>query len=125
MSDKELLELAAKAAGIKVHGLADKFVAQHDYGPDGLCVANDRGGDSLWNPLTDDGDAFRLMVKLNLNLYVDCAFENVQARMVYVENNVSYDPNYRSIKQDSVTDPLTTARRVIVELAAKLGKEMK
>lgn len=67
-TDRKLLRLAAKAAGIKVHGLADKFVAQHDMGRDGLCIANDRGGDSLWNPLTDDGDALRLAVKLGLTV---------------------------------------------------------
>ena len=54
-TEREMLEFAAKACGITVHGLADKFVAQHDYGSSGLCVANDRGGDSLWNSVYEDG----------------------------------------------------------------------
>jgi hypothetical protein len=119
-NDRELLELAAKAAGI----------TYKEYLPDPDSeLSVDEEFDALingiWDPLTDDGDAFRLMVKLNLNLYVDCAFDNVKARMVCAENNVGYDPNYRSARQDGVTDPLAAARRVIVELAAKLGKEMK
>jgi len=51
MSDRELLELAAKAAGVAI----DPIDAVHE--PDGW---------TCWNPLNDDGDALRLAVKLNL-----------------------------------------------------------
>ncbi len=55
MSDRELLEAAARAAGI-----TDVWWDDAGYGwPD----------PSLhWNPLTDDGDALRLAVKLNLTI---------------------------------------------------------
>ncbi|MEY4636536.1 MAG: hypothetical protein RJA55_2334 [Acidobacteriota bacterium] len=49
MTDRELLDAAAKAAGMKK----------------GTCF--DEYGD-LWNPLTDDGDALRLAVKLQLTV---------------------------------------------------------
>ena len=49
MTDRELLELAAKAAGIAVS--FDR--ARRDWG---------------WNPLDDDGDALRLAVKLRIDL---------------------------------------------------------
>ena len=51
MTDRELLELAAKAAGIKtsLHKETDSLWID---------------GPRVWNPLTDDGDALRLAVKL-------------------------------------------------------------
>jgi hypothetical protein len=62
MTDRELLELAAKAAGKKVH---TRNQADRD-----ACGAGDVGlwiseGQTCWNPLTDDGDAFRLLVTLH------------------------------------------------------------
>ena len=56
MTDRELLELAAKAAGLEF----DPTV-QNQFGL--LVVAEDASCQSdqkLWNPLTDDGDALRL-----------------------------------------------------------------
>jgi len=67
MTDRELLELAAKAAGMVVH-------AGHQNGRD-ACGAGDIGlwivdGASCWNPLTNDGDALRLAVKLRLQITI-------------------------------------------------------
>ena len=63
MNDRELLERAAKAAGLTIH-------AKHQASRD-ACGAGDIGlwisrKSTCWNPLTDDGDALRLAVKLNL-----------------------------------------------------------
>ena len=62
MNDRELLELAAKAAGLEIH---KQIQAKRDSSIDpeaaGLFIAN---GSTWWNPLTDDGDALRLAVKL-------------------------------------------------------------
>lgn len=55
MTDKELLEAAAKAASVKLHWHAGKTYMRPDMEP----------MDS-WNPLTDDGDALRLAVKLEM-----------------------------------------------------------
>lgn len=52
MTDRELLELAAKAAGIE-----------------GLSFDRTRR-DWPWNPLDDDGDALRLAVKLFLHIHI-------------------------------------------------------
>jgi len=57
MNDRELLELAAKAAGYKLMPSLP-----HDDGLR-LYTANQIGY-IKWNPLTDDGDALRLAVKL-------------------------------------------------------------
>lgn len=60
MSDRELLKKAAKAAGID---------AQFEpCNGDAIVLANPRGFDIYWNPLTDDGDALRLAVALRISL---------------------------------------------------------
>lgn len=68
MTDRELLELAAKAAGLEL----DWDV------PDGASPwvitgeGSDRGPVAPWNPLEDDGDALRLALSLSLDLVFDC-----------------------------------------------------
>lgn len=58
MSDRELLEAAAKAIGFDLHiNLADA----PQLWKDGKYV-------QFWNPLQDDGDALRLAVKLQLQI---------------------------------------------------------
>lgn len=70
-TDRELLELAAKAAGIDGawHEIYGTEVGQDACGIS--AVAAPRWGDKLWDPLTDDGDALRLAVKLQLWLHVE------------------------------------------------------
>lgn len=62
MSERELLELAAKVAGIYDDGEWPRVDDAHGF------FLRD------WNPLTDDGDALRLAVKLGLD--VDCSESN-------------------------------------------------
>ena len=65
--DRVLLERAAKAAGIEVHG----NVLRRD-GTWGLYVGDGEIGCwDVWNPLLDDGDAFRLAVKLEIDMLTD------------------------------------------------------
>ena len=92
MSDRELLELAAKAAGI-----ADGDVFW------GMKHKKE------WQPLTDDGDALRLAVKLG----IDIEFEG--------ENIVFADGNYSEFLPP---DPVAATRRAIVRAAAEIGKAM-
>ena len=58
MTDRELLELAAKAADVAMLGWNDG--GEPYSGGIGSILPSGR----VWNPLADDGDAFRLMVKL-------------------------------------------------------------
>lgn len=60
MTDRELLEAAAKAAEIDLWH-ADVFTT-------GLTRKVSGDGVLRWNPLTDDGDALRLAVKLQINI---------------------------------------------------------
>ena len=95
-SDRELLELAAKAVGgeYKNHALGGMYLA---FPP------NWNG--MRWNPLTDDGDALRLAVKLNL------LYGKVFARNV-ADNHEDGDDIYAA------------TRRAIVRAAASIGEAM-
>lgn len=106
MNDRELLELAAKAAGINTEG-------QYAYSS---ILTDD---DKIWNPLTDDGDALRLAVKLHLT--IDRS-EVKPAAVVYCDWQDR--PLVQTI-EDHGNDPYAATRRAIVRAAAEIGKEMK
>ena len=109
MTDRELLELAAKAAGIKLvwHGTDDPW-----------CFATTLAG-IKWNPLTDDGDALRLAVKLKVDLIRD--FDRID--IVYDNGNEAVSEYLYDLP--TPTDPYAATRRAIVRAAAEIGKEMK
>lgn len=111
MTDRELLEQAAKAAGITVDGLASRHIAQ-GVGPDDLLIRNERGGHSVWNPLTDDGDALRLLNKLGLEL-----------RHVHGKAHAGAQDKFWCTEQwfpDG--DQNAATRRAIVRAAAEIGR---
>jgi hypothetical protein len=95
-TDRELLELAAKAA----HG---------NFGKQML--------DSGWSPLTDDGDALRLAVKLRLRVCTPratpCAIASNGDVVGYSEDELG--------DQLIITDPYIATRRAIVRAAAALA----
>jgi len=103
MSDKELLELAAKAAGIKI--------SQWSNAQAGGFLPGGRG--DFWNPLTDDGDALRLAV--NLNLKVMC--RELGAGVHSQDGKITVS--------EFAEDPYAATRRAIVIAAAEIGKGMK
>jgi hypothetical protein len=117
MTDKELLEYAAKAAGIKIPTKEDypyAYIDHHGIHRDISC-----GGDgtrmSHWNPLTDDGDALRLAVKLRL------PFRDGLNGTVETGNERSGRPIWELWGDD----PLAATRRAIVRAAAEIGRSMK
>lgn len=61
ITDRELLDLAARAAGIALGEWSDEYQV--------YWVDARLGG--WWNPLTDDGDAQRLSVKLRIPIWFD------------------------------------------------------
>ena len=92
MEDRELLEAAAKAAG-----MSHLWVAELDStSPD-------------WNPLTDDGHALRLAVKLRLVVDV-----GTHAAHVFYEGPGAVEAHG--------ADPNAATRRAIVRAAAEVGK---
>ena len=100
--DRELLELAAKAAGIELKW----------NGTDApWCFAETLAG-VKWDPLTDDGDALRLAVKLRLT--VGCP-------------GVARDANGATqfVSEETEQDDFAATRRAIVRAAAEVGRGMK
>ena len=97
-TDRELLELAAKAAGIEVN--------------DDMRELWQFKGSSAWNPLTDDGDALRLAVKLGL--MIDYA----------TKTEVGVGNGFGDFYEKSGTDPYAATRRAIVRAAAEIGRSM-
>ena len=109
MSDKELLELAAKAAGIELEW-------PQDYGGADHLSPHDTSTRQILNPLTDDGDALRLAVKLNIEFACFDDSQKVNAG-VWSEDSKPYDcmTPYNGDKQ-------AATRRAIVRAAAEIGK---
>ena len=103
MTDKELLELAAKACGFEVRIYSGMCV---DRGTDCVCVTKDG---LKWNPLTDDGDALRLAVELELELWFGGGGLNAGGMTMDIE-------------EDYGQDPFAATRRSIVRAAAEIGK---
>ena len=105
MTNRELLELAAKAAGLHIKGhqvdyndtfthlvVGAKFTKQKD----------------KWNPLTEDGDAFRLAITTGDWGHLDDLLFQFGSRGI----------NFQA-------DPAAAIRYAIVRAAAEIGKEMK
>lgn len=123
MTDREMLELAAKAAELKIVGDVDKMICQPDHRAGGYVIRNDRGGDSCWNPLTDDGDALRLAVKLGLDI-------NQTWKVVLGDDNYPMASVHVSLHDEMFVyelkefDPCAATRRAIVRAAAEIGRRM-
>lgn len=102
-NDREQLELAAKAAGIKGWWSGDDYCYAYK---ENLNVP------VPWNPLTDDGDALRLAVKLGIHYrlydnYISASFGNGE---VFCE--------------EFNDAPYAATRRAIVRAAAEIGRAM-
>lgn len=108
MNDRELLELAANAAGYKTI----KYIDMRSNGLDVRYGIDEAiwNGDNYWNPLIDDGDALSLAVKLRLVVSVSLHFVSVWG----LDFNV---------RESNDNDPYAATRRAIVLIAAAIGKE--
>ena len=111
MSDRELLEDAAKAAGMNVSW--DHYDPDYCAGAEGMFLNGQRSPDNskYWNPLTNDGDALRLAVR--------CAqlfgfYRFLRAWLVAM-----------ATEHGDFADPLAATRRAIGRAAAELGRSKK
>jgi hypothetical protein len=107
MTDRELLELAAKAAGYALCEWPDETGK--------LRAEIEPNWRPVWNPLTSDGDALRLAVKLRLPLR-DGLNGTVET---------GNERSGRPIWEFWGTDPYAATRRAIVRAAAEIGRAMK
>jgi hypothetical protein len=110
MTDREMLELAAKAAGI------DWFDEPAASLGKGLHLKSG----SFWNPRTDNGDALTLAIDLGLAI-------RVLQKCVYVETDPEtlLGPSQYSALEMYGDDPYAAARRAIVSVAAEIGRGVK
>ena len=112
MTDRELLELAAKAAGLKIATWGEPNDYSHRDGE----VAYVRDEERCWyewNPLIDDGDALVLAVDCGIDVKLPgavCQAATQDARFCCSE---SYGD-----------DPYAATRRAIVRAAAEIGRGM-
>lgn len=111
MTDRELLELAAKAAGINI----DYSYAGRGFDVLGNAVLDWHNG-TKWSPLTDDGDALRLAVKLGIDIFTRI---NINGKFVVTERS---DINFCPELIGDGIDAGSATRRAIVRAAAEIGK---
>lgn len=102
-SDREMLDLAALAAGYKLVWSCGGIPVNTPTLFTGLC------SDQVWNPLVDDGDALRLAVKLNIPIFPYDDETSTGTVGVVAKNFGSKEEN---------------TRRAIVRAAAEIGKGM-
>jgi len=115
-SDRELLEDAAKAAGMySPRYVTDGFALGWAL-PNGISTEFGPTRQRLWNPLINSADALDLAVKLG----IDVMHTNIHSPQVHAM--ADYDV---ACIEDSATDPCAATRRAIVRAAAEIGKEMK
>jgi len=114
MTNKELLELAAKAIGaqrtrkkegndfFQIHHLHEGYEDDWEY----------------WDPLTCDGDALRLAVKLGIQVLPN--YKSSSGKLMTwagIGMQTIYEPHDE--------DAMEATRRAIVKAAALIGKELK
>jgi hypothetical protein len=109
-TDRELLELAAKAVGLP---LTWEHIEQSEDCDEGDYPVLNGAGGLYWNPLTDDGDAFRLAVTLRM----DIAQFTTTVRVNAEEGDDCHEPH------DG--DPYAATRRAIVRAAAAMAPQEK
>lgn len=114
MTDKELLEKAAKATGRKPHPIisgawsGDSFELMKD-------ASTYIRVPTVWNPLTDDGDALRLAVKCGINP-IQC-IDSVDA--MHFDSCIVETEMF----EDHGGDKSSATRRAITRAAAAMVKE--
>lgn len=105
-ADRELLEFAAKAAGIRLN-ISDGA------GDERYLWITDAVTGKNWDPLTDDGDALRLAVKLRLST----GYAGVPTiHAVWAGNGV--------VDAVEPFEGAQSLRKAIVRAAAEIGKAM-
>ena len=98
--DRELLELAAKAAGLEFGVIHSAPRIRID------------AGWTPWNPIESSGDALELAVKLKLYI------KNNDKRASVLGND------WDAATEPHNGDPLAATRRAIVRAAAEIGRSM-
>lgn len=124
MTDQELIELAAKAVGIKGEWVRDTAFIQARYS---FNVPYDNHGIMTsieWNPLREDSDAMRLAINLGMNLMMlPASLKNGFCTVGAGFSNESGSPRI-TISENYNQGPYKAVRRAIVRAAAEIGRKM-
>lgn len=112
MDDRELLELAAKAAGYGTGHYEDGSWLETRYGYTAALYLDCDDFDGYWNPLEHDGDALRLAIKLQLA---------VNAGRISTSIDGPQDGQDDMVTELHRGDPYAATRRAIVRAAAEIG----
>ena len=95
--------MAAKAAGYEIDGYSERY---------GVLVSEADGVSMWWDPLTNDGEALRLAVRLGIritNNQLDVWATTLGVTAIELLTN----------------DPYAATRRAIVRVAAEIGEQIK
>lgn len=115
MTDRELLELAARATRLNV--------CNEVTSDDGLIIGEGNGDLYVWNPLKNDGDALRLAVELGIKIspypFYEWPKHSVMADRIALSKDGKFGPSAIEIYKD---DKYAATRRAIVRAAAEIGK---
>ena len=112
-TDRELLEWAAKAAGVELEVIIYSS-GNYDAGFWTPYAQVARHSWNCWDPLKDDGDALRLTVQLGLMV------------VIWREERKTYAGNedWDGAMESHNGDRLAATRRAIVRAAAEIGRRM-
>lgn len=112
MTDRELLELAAKAAGLVLLQVPNTTQTDADWWAYEAKAKPNTA--KPWNPLEDDAAALRLAVKLGMTM-------ELAGEFMYALGHAGIDAGLEQVTGD---DPYAATRRAIVRAAAEIGKTM-
>jgi len=126
MNDRELLEMAAKAAGIAgewTDCYDGDYYSEYN-GMCGLIVDKPNANTVVWNPWIDDGDCARMEAVLNINVKwfdaMKCANAWVEDSCLHPDEATAYE-NY----PDHAGNKQAARRMASLRVAAEIGKAMK
>lgn len=120
-TDRELLELAAKVSGIPT---PNWIGTEHEWlGREGVIFNDEYDCNQIWNPLTDDGDAFRLAHKLNIAVTQYPIYTSPKHSVIAKVPSLDV-PRAEALELHG-EDKLQATRRAIVRCAAEIGRMMK
>lgn len=129
-TDRELLELAAKAVGMVVlerpWNADDGWFFCESHGEPAMHfrhATNPHAHTNPWMPLTDDGDVLRLAAKLGLKIDLNYASgsDKKAGIGVWISGDSSIFPTFWTAEAKDIN---AAARQTIVRAAAEIGRAM-
>ena len=111
-TDRELLELAAKAAGIEGEWIENSLLDDYYKLPTTGILMWSEGRRHVWNPITSSGDALRLAVRMKMKIWPEGLYVHATK------------PSGHTIYELEGSDSYAATRRAIVRAAAEIGRSM-